>query len=86
MLAPSELSALGVALGSMGDASLYAVGAIRMAALTGWRVGEVVALQWQHVSFETGLATLPSTKTGRQTRNLGSAGAGIGGVHAESEC
>ena len=55
------------------DANPYAVGAIRMAALTGWRIGEVVALQWQHVDFETGLATLPSTKTGRQTRNLGSA-------------
>ena len=73
VLSPSELSAVGAALASMDDASPYAVGAIRMAALTGWRIGEVVALQWQHVDFETGLATLPSTKTGRQTRNLGSA-------------
>ena len=73
VLAPSELSALGSALASMDDASPYAVGAIRMAALSGWRVGEVIALQWKHVDFETGLATLPTTKTGRQVRALGSA-------------
>ena len=73
VLAPSEMRALGAALAGMSDASLYAVGAIRMAALTGWRVGEVLALKWENVDFETGLATLPSTKTGRQTRALGSA-------------
>ncbi len=73
VLAASELSALGAVLARMDDASPYAVGAIRMAALTGWRIGEVVALKWGDVNFETGLATLPSTKTGRQTRALGSA-------------
>ena len=72
-LAPSELAALGSALADMAESNPMAVAAIRMAALTGWRIGEVLALTWVHVDLETGLAVQATTKTGRKVRNLGSA-------------
>ena len=46
------------------------VAAVRFAALTGLRIGEVRAMEWQHVSFETGRVTLPTTKTGRRVHDL----------------
>ena len=47
-----------------------AVAAIRFAALTGLRIGEVLAMRWEHVAFETGRLTMPETKTGRRTHDL----------------
>ena len=43
---------------------------MRFAALTGLRIGEVRGMEWQHVSFETGRVTLPTTKTGRRVHDL----------------
>jgi integrase len=45
----------------------YASGAIRLLCLTGARLNEVLALRWQEVDFERGIALLPDSKTGRKT-------------------
>ena len=70
VLAPSELAALSGALSGAAQTSPAAVSAIRFAAVTGLRIGEVLAVQWDHVDFETGRLTLPSTKTGRRVHDL----------------
>ena len=69
VLAPSEIEALAGALNR--STEIYAVAAIRFLTMTGWRSGEALALQWDHVNFETGEALLPTTKAGRQNRPLG---------------
>ena len=46
------------------------VAAIRVAAMTGLRIGEVLAVRWQNLDFEAGRLTLPETKTGRRTHDL----------------
>ena len=66
VLAPSELTALAGALDSLQDTYPSPVAAIRVAAMTGLRISECLSLAWEHVSFETGRATLPRTKTGRR--------------------
>ena len=70
VLAPSELAALGVALNELEVERPAPVAAIRLAAVTGLRIGEVVAIQWEHIDFETGRLTLPATKTGRRVHDL----------------
>ena len=67
-LAPSEMQALGAALHRLDDP--FATAAIRFLMLTGWRVGEALALRWDHVDMETGKIVLPTTKTGRSTRTV----------------
>jgi hypothetical protein len=37
----------------------------------GWREREALTLEWAHVDFGRGVATLPDTKTGRSVRELG---------------
>ena len=69
VLAPSEIQALGSALEDIGNP--FVAGAIRFLLMTGWRTGEVLALRWEYVNFETGVVVLPATKTGRYTRTLG---------------
>ncbi len=70
VLDPSELGALASALDAEVERSPAAVAAIRVAALTGLRIGEVLAIRWEDVSFETGRLTMPVTKTGRRTHDL----------------
>ena len=70
VLAPSELTALSHALAADEDRHPAQVAAVRFAALTGLRIGEVRGMEWQHVSFETGRVTLPTTKTGRRVHDL----------------
>lgn len=41
-----------------------------MLCLTGARLNEVLALRWQEVDFERGLALLPDSKTGRKIVQL----------------
>ena len=67
VLEPSELARLNAALGSLEGDHPYPVAAIRMAAMTGLRISECLSLAWENVSFETGRAVLPKTKTGRRT-------------------
>lgn len=54
-----------------GPADPFAVAALRLLLLTGWRVSEVLGLRWEQVDAERGIATLPDTKAGRSHRHLG---------------
>ena len=71
-LTSSELSALGKALGGL-DANPGAILAIRLAAMTGLRIGEVQAMRWEDVDMQGGRLVLPRTKTGRRVHTLPSA-------------
>ena len=70
VLRPTELKALAVALTDLESDAPAAVAAIRVAALTGLRIGEVLGMKWEHVDFESGRLTLPVTKTGRRVHDL----------------
>ena len=70
VLTPSELAALARALNDMVEKYPASVAAIRFAAVTGLRIGEVLAIQWDHVDLESGRVTLPETKTGRRVHHL----------------
>ena len=76
-LAPSELAALADALAVEAEARPAAVAAIRVAAVTGLRIGEVLRIRWQDIDFETGRLTMPETKTGRRTHDLPAAALAI---------
>ena len=66
VLEPSELGRLNAALTVLEPVYPFPVAAIRVAAMTGLRISECLALKWENVSFETGRAVLPKTKTGRR--------------------
>ena len=70
VLARSELAALATALNELAKPYPASVAAIRFAAVTGLRIGEVRTIQWAHVDFETCRLTMPETKTGRRTHDL----------------
>ena len=63
VLAPSELTALAAALDALESAHPFPVNAIRVAAMTGLRISEVLGMEWARVDVETGRAAL-ETKTG----------------------
>ena len=69
-LSPAELSAIGSALDRTEAESPAAAAAIRVAALTGLRIGEVLSIRWENVDFEGARVTLPETKTGRRIQAL----------------
>ncbi len=68
-LSTTELQALAATLNASGLHPAI-VAAIRFAMFTGLRIGEVLAIRWDHVSLEAGRVTLPETKTGRRTHDL----------------
>ena len=70
ILSPSELGLFAQALKEAGNVNPAAIAAIRFAALTGLRIGEVREIRWNHVDFEGGRLTMPKTKTGRRTHHL----------------
>ncbi len=70
VLAPSELAALAAALGGQEDQYPAPVAAIRFAAVTGLRIGEVLAIRWAHIDFETNRLTMPETKSGRRLHDV----------------
>ncbi len=72
-LSGSELSALGKALDAMTDANPGALLTIRLAALTGLRIGEIQNMRWADIDLDTGSVVLPKTKTGRRIHTLPSA-------------
>jgi integrase len=68
-LSGDELAALGSALSTM-NANESAILAIRLAALTGLRIGEIRAMRWSEIDIDGGYLTLPKSKTGRRTHTL----------------
>ena len=69
-LSTAELAALAEGLNEAEARSPANVAAIRVAAVTGLRIGEVLAVQWEHIDFESGRLLLPETKTGRRWHDL----------------
>ena len=71
-LSDEEYKALGKALREAEAAGVWpaAVAAARFLALTGWRSGEALALQWSDIDLARRTAMLPDTKTGRSMRPL----------------
>lgn len=53
-LTTTELAALAGALDDLDADSPAAVAAIRVAALTGLRIGEVLGMRWEHVDWQPG--------------------------------
>ena len=72
-LKASEIAAIAGALEAGAASSPAAVAAIRIAAITGLRVGEVIAIRWEHVDSEGCRLILPDTKTGRRVQPLSTA-------------
>ena len=70
VLSRSELAALGEALAATEARHPAPVAAIRLAVLTGLRIGEILAIRWEHVDFDSRRLLLPRTKTGRRTHDL----------------
>ena len=70
VLSPAEFQALAGALAARAEHNPAAVAAIRFAAMTGLRIGEILAIRWEHVNRETGALLLPDTKTGRRWHDL----------------
>lgn len=52
------------------DVNEWCALAIRLAALTGLRIGEVRTIRWDNVDLESGALILPKTKTGRRVHTL----------------
>ena len=77
ILSPTEIAALSAALNDAAERHPASVAAIRLAAVTGLRIGEVISIRWEHVSFESGRLTMPATKTGRRVHDLPTAALAI---------
>ena len=69
-LTEAEIAALGTALEAEGETNAAAV---RFAAMTGLRIGEVIGMKWAEIDFEAGQVLLPDTKTGRRWQSLSTA-------------
>ena len=71
-LTEAEYEALGAALRAANAIGIWraAIAASRFLALTGWRSGEALALQWSEIDLTRRTATLGDTKTGRSMRPL----------------
>ena len=77
VLSSAEIAALSSALRDLEERHPAPVAAIRFASVTGLRIGEVLAVEWEHVDFESRRVTLPSTKTGRRVHDLPAAALAI---------
>ena len=70
VLAPREIAALAAALETRAEECPPAAAAVRLAALTGLRIGEVLNIRWEDIDFEGCALTLPTSKTGRRVQAL----------------
>jgi integrase len=77
-LSEREYKQLGDAL-RMADPTIWpaAVAATRFLAVTGWRSGEALGLQWTNLDLPRRTATLPDTKTGKSIRPLSKAACNV---------
>ncbi len=69
-LSPSEMAALGRAFTKAEVRHPATVGALRVAALSGLRINEVLAMRWEDIDTERGILTVPASKTGRRLHDL----------------
>ena len=72
-LSEAELARLGEALREVETnktSSPWVIAAIRLLALTGARLSEVLTLRWEYVDFERATIRLPDSKTGAKTLYL----------------
>ena len=76
VLSDEEFAALSAALEEAASRWLPSVAAIRVAALSGLRISEVIGMRWADVDFASGRVHLPSTKTGPRGHDLPSAALG----------
>ena len=70
VLSADEIGALSAALAEDESKSPASIAAIRFAAVTGLRIGEVVAVQWEQVDIDSGRLLIPRSKTGRRHHDL----------------
>lgn len=77
VFAPEELAALADALPALADTYPVAVAAIRIEAITGLRVSEVLSMRWENLDMETGRVHLPDTKNGARDHDLPAAALAI---------
>ncbi len=70
ILTPDEIATLSKALTEVEAVIPVSVASIRVAALSGLRISEVLAIRWQDVDFKTGRLIIPESKTGRRTHDL----------------
>ena len=70
VLSPDEMAALAGALNEAETESPAAVAVIRFLALTGLRVSEALAIQWEHVDLSSGRLLIPESKTGRKWHDV----------------
>ena len=70
VLSDAEMTALAKALAREAENRPAAIAAIRVAALTGLRIGEILVIRWEDIDFESGRLTMPKTKAGRRKHHL----------------
>lgn len=69
-LSPAEIAHLGTVLTGAersGEASPFAIAAIRLLILTGARLREILHMRWEWVDFDHACVRLPDSKTGAKT-------------------
>lgn len=76
ILSSEEFIALSRALEAAESKWLPSVRAIRVAALSGLRISEVISMRWADIDFESGRVRLPETKTGPRVHDLSAAALG----------
>ena len=70
-LRPEEYAAFGKALRNAEEKAWQGIAALKLAAFTGCRIGEIENLKWSEVDLTNSLLTLEDSKTGKSVRPLG---------------
>ena len=70
VLSADELTKLAAALSDLSGRYPVAVAALKLAALSGLRISEVLAFRWENVDMASGRVHLPDTKTGQRDHDL----------------
>lgn len=70
VLSSAELATLSRALAAAEHRYPAAVAAIRFAAVTGLRIGEILGIAWQDVDLDSGRLIVSQSKTGRRVHHL----------------